>query len=227
VTELSIDTASDIASIALSRDGVVTAEKTWRCERNHTVELMPAIDALLAANGDSKPDVSAVFVCAGPGMYTGLRVGVSVAKGIAYALEIPIVGIGRLAADAYPHAKDGRTVIAVHRAGRSEYAWGAYAPAPWRATVEPRLDKADALASRAASVRALVVGEVDEELGDAIISSGGAEIVPGTESFGRATAIAELAWARLSAGDADEAALLAPVYLRSPAIGPQPPHTGQ
>ena len=49
--ELSIDTASDLASIALSREGRVEAESSWRCDRNHTVELLPAIDRLLADAG--------------------------------------------------------------------------------------------------------------------------------------------------------------------------------
>ena len=77
--ELSIDTASEMASLAVSREGVLQAEITWRCRRNHTVELLPTIERLLAQAGASKADLTAVFVCTGPGMYTGLRVGVSTA----------------------------------------------------------------------------------------------------------------------------------------------------
>jgi tRNA threonylcarbamoyladenosine biosynthesis protein TsaB len=219
--ELSIDTASDLASIAFSDKGRVTAERTWRCERNHTVELMPAVDRMLADNGLAKADISAVFVSVGPGMYTGLRVGVSVAKGLAYALGVPIVGVGRLAADAYPHGGPGRTVIAVHRAGRGDYAWAGYGGDPWSETEPPRLDKADALAARAVADGALVVGEADERLLAAIEAAGGAEVRD--EPAGRAPAVAALGWARLAAGKGDEAALLAPLYLRPPAIGPQPP----
>lgn len=223
MTELALDTASDIASIALSREGEVIAERTWRCERNHTVELMPAVDRLLGERRLSKSDLSALFICTGPGMYTGLRVGVSVAKGLAYALGVPIVGVGRLEADAYPHRESAGEVIAVHRAGRGEYAWAAYADGPWREREAPRLDKADALALRAASSHALVVGEVDDRLREVLSASGGARVLNEGEPVGRASTIAALAWARLAAGDADEAALLAPVYLRPPAIGPQPP----
>ena len=83
--ELSIDTASQVASVGVSDQGGLVAEITWRCRRNHTVELLPTIDKLLAQAGAAKEEIEAVFVCTGPGMYTGLRVGVSTAKGLASA----------------------------------------------------------------------------------------------------------------------------------------------
>src|SRR3972149_2683128 len=93
-----------MASLALSSEGTLQAEVTWRCRRNHTVELLPTIDRLLAQAGVTKGGLAAVFACTGPGMYTGLRVGVSTAQGLAYALKLPVVGIGRLEVDAYQHA---------------------------------------------------------------------------------------------------------------------------
>ncbi len=120
--ELSIDTASEVASVALSREGGLEAEVTWRCRRNHTPELLPTIDRLLAQAGASKEELTAVFACTGPGMYTGLRVGVSTAQGLAYALKLPVVGIGRLELDAYQHAAFPGRIVAVHRAGRGELA---------------------------------------------------------------------------------------------------------
>ena len=71
--ELSIDTASETASVALTREGVLQAEVTWRCRRNHTAELLPTIERLLSQAGATKRELTAVFVCMGPGMYTGLR----------------------------------------------------------------------------------------------------------------------------------------------------------
>jgi tRNA A37 threonylcarbamoyladenosine modification protein TsaB len=73
--ELSIDTASEIASVALSREGTLQAEVSWRCRRNHTVELLATIDRLLGQMGAAKEDLAAVFVCVGPGMYTVHRAG--------------------------------------------------------------------------------------------------------------------------------------------------------
>src|SRR3990170_4770880 len=128
-----------MASVGLSRQGSLLAEITWRCRRNHTVELLPTIEKLFAQAGATKEELQAVFVCTGPGMYTGLRVGVSTAKGLAYALGLPLVGMPRLELDAYPHAAFPGPIVAVHRAGRGELAWAAYRGSPWREMMSPRL----------------------------------------------------------------------------------------
>ncbi len=217
MTEISIDTASALASVALSRRGEVIAESKWECQRNHTVELLPAIEQLLADASTSMSDLAAVFACVGPGMYTGLRVGVSTAQGLARALGLPLVGVGRLELDAYPHASFAGNIIAVHRAGRGDLAWATYRDAPWRELTVPRLTRPDELAN-SVSERTLVAGEIDDELAAAL--AGRAEIAePAT--VGRARALAELGHARLGAGAEHEPALVAPVYLRPPAIGPQ------
>ena len=223
--ELSVDTASEIASIALSREGRVEAERTWRCERNHTVELLPAIDRLLSEAGVDRGELSAVFVSLGPGMYTGLRVGVSVAQGIARGLGIPALGVGRLELDAYPHAGYRGPIVAVHRAGRGELAWAVYegrgkkqgaGSQEWREVSAPRLSKAEELIQEIAE-GALVTGEVDDAL--AAMLAGRATV--GEAREGRARALAALGYARLRARETAEPALLRPVYLRPPAIGPQ------
>ncbi len=222
--ELSIDTASHLASVALSQDGSLLAEITWQCRRNHTVDLLPTIEKLLAQAGAARDDLRAVFVCTGPGMYTGLRVGVSTAKGLASALGLPIVGVGRLELDAYPHAAFPGPIVAVHRAGRQgELASAVYRSGPWRELTPPRLSGPEQLA-RHTRQRTLFVGEVDEPLADRLREAAGdkAVIASPAASTRRAAALAELAYARLTAGLADDAALLRPVYLRPPAIGPAP-----
>lgn len=221
MTELSIDTASSLASVALSRRGQVIAESTWECRRNHTVELLPAIERLLADASVAKDDLTAVFVSVGPGMYTGLRVGVATAQGLARASGLPLVGIGRLELDAYPHAAFAGNVVAVHRAGRGDLAWATYRGGPWRELTPPRLTKPGELADSVRE-RTLVAGEIDNELA-ALLSerAGGLAEIAAPATVGRAVALAELGHARLEAGGTHEAALVAPVYLRPPAIGPQ------
>jgi len=214
--ELSIDTASELASVALSREGDIIAETAWRCRRNHTVELLPAIDRLIARGGVQMDDLSAVFVCTGPGMYTGLRVGVSVAQGLARALGLPALGVGRLELDAYPHAAFDRPIVAVHRAGRGELAWASYRGEPWRELTPPRLSSPEVV-SRAVVEGSVVVGEVDEIL--AALLKGRGVTVRELAAEGRARSLAELGFARLRAGDPAEPALLRPVYLRPPVIG--------
>ena len=220
--ELSIDTASEIASIALSREGVLQAEVSWRCRRNHTVELLPTIDRLLAQMGTAKQDLAAVFVCIGPGMYTGLRVGVSTAQGLAYALKLPVVGVGRLELDAWQHAAFPGRIVAVHRAGRGELAWAAYRSRPWRQITAPRLDWPAEVVRRARG-RTLFCGEVDEELATAVTDALGDNTVIASPaaSVRRAAFLAELGCLRLAAGEGEDAASLRVIYLRPPAISPQ------
>ena len=214
--ELSIDTASELASVALSREGHVIDDVAWRCRRNHTVELLPAIDRLLLQGGVEKHELTAVFVSTGPGMYTGLRVGVGIAQGLARGSGIPALGVGRLELDAYPHADFDGEIVGVHRAGRGELAWASYRGDPWREVSAPELAQPEDLAA-AISERSLVVGEVDEEL--AGLLEGLDVIVREPAAEGRARSLGELGFARLRAGQTAEAALLRPVYLRPPAIG--------
>jgi len=218
--ELSLDTASEVASIALSQEGVLEAEATWRCRRNHTVELLAAVDRLLTQTSTTKADLTAVFVSTGPGMYTGLRVGIAIAKGLAHGLALPLIGVGRLELDAYPHAAFPGRVIAVHRAGRGELAWAAYRGSPWREETPPRLSKPEELAAQVAPPL-LVVGEVDAALAEQLAAKGAA-LPPASASIRRAATLAELGHQRLLRGEPSHPALLQPVYLRPPAIGPQP-----
>jgi tRNA threonylcarbamoyladenosine biosynthesis protein TsaB len=220
--ELSIDTASEVSSVALSREGALEAEITWRCRRNHTRELLPAIERLLGQSGASKGDLTAVFVCLGPGMYTGLRVGVSTAQGLAYALKLPVVGVGRLELDAYGQAAFPGRIVAVHRAGRGELAWAAYRSRPWRELTAPRLDWPADVVGKARG-QTLFCGEVDEEMASEVASRlGDRGVVAGAAaSLRRAASLAELGQARLVAGAGQSAAELRVVYLRPPAIGPQ------
>jgi len=222
--ELSIDTASQIASVGLSQEGSLLAEITWRCQRNHSVELLPTIDKLLAQAGVARDEVGAIFVCTGPGMYAGLRVGVSTAKGLAAGLGLPVVGVGRLELDAYPQAAFPGPIVAVHRAGRGDLAWAAYRGDPWREVTTPRLSQPEQLA-RKFRQRTLFVGEVGDGLATILRAAAGAKavIVSPAASIRRAASLAELAFARLAAGRADGIEELRLIYLRPPVSSPQKP----
>ena len=218
--ELAIDTASELASIALSREGRLVAELTWLAGREHGRQLLPAVEALLARQEATKDGLTAVFVCTGPGGYAGVRAGVSAAKGLAYALELPLVGVGRLEIEAYAFAVTGGPVVTVHKAGRSELAWAAYAADPaWRELAPPRLSPTDAVAD-ALPAGALVTGEIDDALAEELSRRGHA-VVRGAAAARRAALLAELGWRRLARGETDDPKSLVPLYLREPAIGPQ------
>jgi len=221
LTELSIDTASELASLALSDKGALLAEVTWRCRRNQTVELMPAIDRLLAQHGVALDEIAAVFVCNGAGMYTGLRVGIGTAKGLAAALGLPLLAVGRLELDAYPHAALPGPIVAAHRAGRGEWAWAAYAGEPWRQVQPPQLSPGAEVAA-GIDDGLLLTGEADATLAGILRSAGKTcYLTTGAASVRRAGTLAELGHLHLAAGAASDPALVRAIYLRPPAIGAQ------
>jgi len=96
---LNIDTAVDIASVCLSEDGEALQLVTNENQKDHAAWLHPAIEKIL--DGLKMKDIRAVAVSIGPGSYTGLRVGLSTAKGLCYALNIPLITVGTLEVIAY------------------------------------------------------------------------------------------------------------------------------
>lgn len=98
MTILAIDTSSEVLAVALAREGKIIAEYSSLSKNKHSKRLMPAIVQLLD-NVDVKPkDLEKIVVAKGPGSYTGVRIGLSTAKTLAWTLKIPVVGISSLEA---------------------------------------------------------------------------------------------------------------------------------
>lgn len=102
---LTIDTSSEQASICLSGEGKHITTLRNNDQKNHATWIHKAIDQLFEDTGSNFTDLSAVGLTVGPGSYTGLRVGMATAKGICYALQIPLIGIDSLLAMSYAHAE--------------------------------------------------------------------------------------------------------------------------
>jgi tRNA threonylcarbamoyladenosine biosynthesis protein TsaB len=123
---LALDTAGPNCAVALARSRAGGPEILTRVEerigRGHAEALMPMIEAALAASGVSFGDLQRIAVATGPGSFTGVRVGVAAARGLALALNIPAAGIGSLNAIAYPvvRSESEGTVAAVLDAKRGE-----------------------------------------------------------------------------------------------------------
>jgi tRNA threonylcarbamoyladenosine biosynthesis protein TsaB len=220
--DLVIDSAADDTVVALARGGVIERMLRWDARQSQSVTLLPNIERLLRDEGAGKGAIAAVLLDLGPGGYASLRVGVSVAKALAHALGVPIAGVGRLELDAWlvREAAGGARIVAVHRAGRGDLAWAAYHAdgAGVRQESAARLDPiADVV--QALSAADVLTGEVDEELAAQAVAVGALVVAPEEH---RAIALAVLGRARIDAGRSDDATTLVPVYLRLPAIGPQP-----
>lgn len=93
---LSIETGTDICSVALANDGELMALRESDEGRDHAKKVALFVDELLRETGVQPADLDAIAVGKGPGSYTGLRIGVSFAKGMCYALNIPLISIGSL-----------------------------------------------------------------------------------------------------------------------------------
>lgn len=218
---IAIDTSTDIASLALVREGVVLAELTWRSNQNHTTQLTPNIDYLLRTTSAGPEDLSAVVVGKGPGSFNGLRVGVSVAKGIAFSLNLPIIGINSLEAESFQFANTGLPVCPVFSAGRDEAVFAVYdrQDTGWKEIVAAQIGKAEAIVASITG-KTYFCGEylprisskLRELLGDKAVFAS-----PMTD-LRRASTLAELGLKKLLAGDVDNTATLSPLYLRRPPI---------
>lgn len=102
---LSIETATSVCSIALHKEGNLLAEQTLYMEQSHSGLLAPSIKSLLSYCSKSMAEIDALAVSKGPGSYTGLRIGVSTAKGICDAIDKPLIAINTLEAMAFGVSK--------------------------------------------------------------------------------------------------------------------------
>ncbi len=218
---LAIDTSTATTSLALVQDSRVLAELTWRCEQNHSVELLPRLADLLSWTKSSLKSISGIIVAKGPGSFNGLRVGISTAKGLAFSLGIPIVGISTLEVEAYQHAEANLPICPIFNAGRGEIATAIYQMKDneWRQIIGEHITTVETLCSQITTktlfcgeFAAAIAGQLRKQLKrKAIISSS-------TASLRRASFLTELGQQRLAAGNYDNPATLNPLYLRRPPI---------
>jgi len=197
----------------------VLAEATWRCGQNHSVELLPRLAQLLNEAQIELQSISSVIVAKGPGSFNGLRVGISTAKGLAFSLEIPIIGISSLALEAYQHAETGLPICPIFNAGRGEIATALYQKKDnqWRQLAAEHITTIDALCSEI-SGKTIFCGEHVPLIASQLKERLGQKAVIAPDQLRRAGLLAELAKGRLEAGDYDHPATLQPLYLRQPPI---------
>jgi tRNA threonylcarbamoyladenosine biosynthesis protein TsaB len=172
---------------------------------------------LMARCGVAPGDITALAVTLGPGSYTGLRIGMSLAKGLAmcHTPPLPLIGIPTLDVLAAAQPQRAGRLCAVAKAGRGRVNAGLYVPAGqgWLPQGDPFISTWEALAGRLERP-VLVAGEIDEH-GREVLGIAGDGIILSEAASGlrRAGFLAELACVRLAAGATTDAALLIPIYL--------------
>lgn len=212
---LALDTSTRTVGLALY-DGVrVLSENVWTSQDYHTVELAPAVEEMLKKSDVGISDLEALGVAIGPGSFTGLRIGLALAKGLALVRHIPLIGIPSLDVLAAAQAQTNIPMAASLRAGRGRLAVGWYklAEDSWQSSGNLEVLTAQDLSERIHSPT-LVCGEFTERE-RRLLKRKRKNVVLASpaQSLRRPAFLAELAWERWQAGDTADPATLSPIYL--------------
>jgi tRNA threonylcarbamoyladenosine biosynthesis protein TsaB len=216
---LAIDTSTRYAGVALADRQRIVLSRSWYSEASHTAELMPAVTDILRGADLEVGGLEGIVVALGPGGFSSLRVGVSVAKGLAYTARLPLVGIGTLDLEAFPYLKSGLPVCALMNSGRDYVAFAHFGingkrirqdvvcpPGEFLNTItELTLFCGEGLASWAELIK-------DQVGPNGLVM---ANLMPAV----RVCSLVDLGRQRLIAGDISDMATLQPNYLRMPSTG--------
>lgn len=224
---LAIDTSTRALGLALHTGTEILAESMWITAGRHTVELTAAIEAMLAQVEVDIAALTLLAVAQGPGSFNGLRVGYSVAMGLAAAQNLPLIAIPTLAIVAAAQPAFAGQLIAVAQAGRGRVVAQTFhwVEGTWHGQSDTAILAWDALLGRVTApspLASLISGEIDAE-GLAAIHLAQAQGVPvqtssPAASLRRAGFLAELAWQRWRNGEVTDTSGGSPNYLHQPGV---------
>lgn len=215
---LSLETSSSVCSVALHRAGILVGQSELRLEKSHSSHLSVLAHQLLENTGHTLQDLAAVAVSDGPGSYTGLRIGAAAAKGLCYALEIPLVAVSTLRALA------GQVAAVTSRASdylfcpmldarRMEVYTALYThDAQETLAPTPLILDADALAEQIAHRRLLCFGNGAVKFEPLVAENPNVSFLAGVEPS--AIAVGTLGWQAYQQQDFRDVAYYEPFYLK-------------
>lgn len=210
---LSLETSTDICSVALHKEGGLLSEVTIREEGGHSRMLPQLIEQVMRDSRKELRDLDAVSVSGGPGSYTGLRIGASTAKGLAFALEIPLISVDTLHAMAVQawHSKPTAIVVSMLDARRMEVFCEIFSPVG--EVVEPiRSEILDehSFSNWLSQSEVYFVGNANEKAKSVITNPKARflDILPNASSVG------EIAWRKFQDAHFEDVAYFTPNYLK-------------
>lgn len=225
---LAIDSSGLTASVAIQIDGKLAAEYTVNNKKTHSQTLLPMIDEIMRSEGLDPKDLDGIAISAGPGSFTGLRIGSATAKGLGLALNVPVAEVSTLRALAYNmYGNEGCVICPIMDARRQEVYTGAYEfvatgkPDPaYRMVVlveeqaVPLLDMLGKLGQIGKKV--LFVGDAVPVYRDLIAENfkNDYAFAPAALLYQRAASIAAIGEQKFLDGEVVDADLHTPVYLR-------------
>ncbi len=215
---LGIETATERVSVSIGgHEGVIGLFEVTK-GRRHAETLVPAIDFVCKQAGIELAEVSVVAVDVGPGLFTGMRVGLSAAKAIAQALSVPMIGISSLDLLAFPCRHADRVVVPVIDARKGEVFYAMYRQVPGgiQQVAEPAVGPVEDLVAdlMARSQDVLVVGDGAVRYRDEILEGFHCEM--GGDAHPSAGQLVQLAHARALREEWVQPRDIEPVYLRAP-----------
>ncbi len=214
---LAVDTATEICGVAMMVDGETQQEIAIRRGTTHTRHVMGAVDEVLRACRLTPAQIDAFAVTRGPGSFTGLRIGISTVKGLAAAMEKPLVGVSSLAALARQADGDTPLICSLLDARRHEVYWCIYRrePREIQPVVEERVGRAEGIVPYIDD-RCQFIGNgirVSRDLLEPLLR-GRACWTAGDRNDLRPSVVARMGWETLRNGGPSEGDTFAPVYLR-------------
>jgi tRNA threonylcarbamoyladenosine biosynthesis protein TsaB len=212
---LSIDSSTRTVGLALYDGAQVRYEAAWTSGDHHTVELAPAIAEAFERVAAPVEALAAVGVATGPGSFTGLRVGLALAKGLVIARGLALVGVPTLDVLAAAQPPAEIPLLAVLRAGRGRLALNEYqfTGSEWLSVGKLEVVTLEGLAQKIEAL-CIVAGELGEEDRRWLAANQPlARLASPAQSLRRPGFLAELTWKRWKAGKTDDPASLAPVYI--------------
>lgn len=215
---LGIDTATRHASIGVCEDGKILVEKTEREVRSHAALILPLVETVLAEADLDVEDLDAIAVTHGPGSFTGLRIGLSVAKGIACATGARLVGVSTLEALARTAGDQPGPIWTLLDARKGEVYAASFEArgGTLRRLTEDEVTTPEALIATLPTV-CTVVGDVEARYGSLLRAGLGAglEILPFDRFGPRGGIVAAMGAAAAGEGHAVDPTLLEPLYIRA------------
>jgi tRNA threonylcarbamoyladenosine biosynthesis protein TsaB len=214
---LAIDTSTRMLGLGLHSGERVLTETIWQTNRHHTVELSPQIALLLRRSGVSASDLTAVAVAVGPGSYTGLRIGMAMAKGLAFARGLKLVGVSTF--DILVHAQPARPepILALIEAGRGKVAglWYKWGRRGWSSEGEA-IHLAWEDLPGIVEEKSFLIGDIDPVLRKELDTYELIEVALPSICVRRPSVLAEIAFKRMRTGKLPASQSLVPVYLKNP-----------
>lgn len=217
---LAIDTATRWTGLALHDGTNIIAEHGWRAVNTQTIELAPAVQQMWHRAGVLPGEIDGVVVAIGPGSYTGLRVGLGFAKGLALTLPVALIGVPTLDIVAAAVPKLTGKLVVIAEAGRTRICAGTYAWQQrhgWQPVSLPTIHTWESLLDSTEGKVTFAGETVTEHSRQIRAADKNFQVLHATAGVRRAGYLARIGVQRLKQNKVDDPAALTPLYLKDPA----------